>query len=418
VTLHNLVIATYFETPMRSFPWRFWITFCLVVGLGPALGFGFGIAASSKSFWMGLFAGIASGIIGVGVAALWYRRVMRRRDPAFSFAAYNFRSETTIELPVGVADAYDLCLEALNLLPGFHPSELTPARGTIRGLTGGGNAGYWSFGAPGEKLSVEITPVGDSASSAFIRSQPGTLMVVLDFGKNKQNISSISNYINKALQHRYDEAHAAAERAEMQRALTMAKLNALQAQIEPHFLYNTLANAQSLTRSDPSRADRMLGHLITFLRLSLPASGDVESTLGQEADRVVAYLEIMKIRMGSRLEYRIDVADALRSQSYPPLMLQTLVENAIKHGLEPKSGGGVIDIRAAEQDGVLVLDVTDNGIGISDSTAGSGIGLKNIRERLQLAYGEIATLALKPNAAAGMTATIRTPMQVNVEKTV
>jgi Histidine kinase/Histidine kinase-, DNA gyrase B-, and HSP90-like ATPase len=399
---------------MKPFAWHFWIRFSLVAGLGPALGFGFGVSGSSKSFWMGLFAGIAAGVVFVAVVAVWYRWAMRRRDPAFNFAAYNFQSEATFELPVSAADAFDLCLEALKQLPGFYQTQSEPAAGLIRGLTGGGNAGFWSSGTPGEKLSVVITPVGESASSAYIRSQPAAFFIVLDFGKNKHNISSISNCINSALQRRYDEAAAAAERAEMQRALTAAKLSALQAQIEPHFLYNTLANAQSLTRTNAPSADAMLGHLITFLRLSLPANGDIHgdknSSLGQEIERVAAYLEIMKIRMGNRLRYQIEMDKALRHHRFAPLMLQTLVENAIKHGIEPKIGGGMIMISAHKDGDQLCVEVTDDGRGLSTATSGSGIGLKNIREQLQLAYVN-ASLSLQPNPNEGMKATIRIPME-------
>ena len=395
---------------VKPFPWRFWINFVLIIGIGPGLGFGFGVGSNSKSFWIGLFVGLVSSLLFVLLAALWYRRVMRKRDPTFNFADYNFRSEATFELPVSANEAYRLCDDALHLLPGFYVTKREPQRLYIEGMTGGGNVGYWSFGAPGEKLQVDIKAVSATTSSAYVRSKPGTAMVVLDFGKNRQNIASISTAINAAIQRRLDEANAVAERAELERALTVAKLNALQAQIEPHFLYNTLANAQSLTRSDPSRADLMLGHLIAFLRLSVMSDAVSELTLQQEANRVRAYLEIMKIRMGARLDYSIDIADPLGEYSFSPLMLQTLVENAIKHGLEPKLGGGRIDITAAVIGDKLQVQVSDNGAGLGSNTAGSGIGLKNIRERLKLAYGDHASLTLSAGTAGGMTATIVMPL--------
>lgn len=394
---------------MKPIPWRFWINFVLVIGIGPGLGFGFGIAGSSRSFWIGLFSGLVSSLLFVLLTAFWYRRLMRRRDPNFNFADYNFRREATYELPVSADEAFTLCDDALHLLPGFYMLKRDTQRRSLEGTTGGGNAGYWSFGSPGEKLQVDIKAVSANSSSAHVRSKPGTKMVVLDFGKNRQNIASISAAINMAIQKRLDDANAIAERAELARALTAAKLSALQAQIEPHFLYNTLANAQSLTRSDPSRADLMLGHLISFLRLSLPSQVESHATLGEEIDRVRAYLEIMKIRMDTRLHYQIDVPETLRGHEFAPLMLQTLVENAIKHGLEPKSGGGTIIVSAAATDGKLRVQVTDNGAGLSNHTAGSGIGLKNIRERLQLSYGEAAQLVLLPGEIGGMTAAIVMP---------
>jgi signal transduction histidine kinase len=396
---------------MKPFAWRFWITFTLCIGSGPGLGVGVAIGSTYKSFWIGLAAGILVVILTVVVAALWYRRVMRRRDPSFTFSRNDFRSEANFVLPIPADDAYDLCMAALKALPNFFPTIALRHNYTIVGVTGGGSAGYLSFGSPGEKLSVEITAMTPTSSSAFVRSQPGTVLVVLDFGKNRENINSISNHINRALQSRQAEAIAATERAEMQRALTAAKLSALQAQIEPHFLYNTLANAQSLTRTDAARADAMLGHLITFLRLSLPANDNKTSSLGQEIERVAAYLEIMKIRMGNRLGHHIEMDKTLSQHAFAPLMLQTLVENAIKHGIEPKIGGGMITIRAHKDGDELCVEVIDDGLGLSTATSGSGIGLKNIRERLQLAYADNARLLLQPNPVEGMTATICIPLE-------
>ncbi len=394
---------------MNSLPWRFWINFSLAVGLGPALGVGAGVSASTRSIWMGLFFGLLSGIVFVAGAASFYQRAMRRRIPGFTLRDANMRQEATIEIPVDGADAFDLCSEALNALPGFFATKSDAAAGVLEGLTGGGVAAYWSFGAPGEKLEAQIESIGHS-SRVKLLSRPGTLFVVLDFGKNKKNIDSISNYISGALRRRIDNANDAAERAEMQRALTAAKLSVLRSQIEPHFLYNTLANAQSLTRTDPKKAEDMLGHLIAFLRAAAQDS-DAQSTIGQELDRVAAYLEIMKIRMGDRLQYSINLADALREEAFPPLMLQTLVENAIKHGLEPKVGGGTISINVLRSGESLTVSVADNGVGLSGGTAGTGIGLKNIRERLALLYKDRATLALAPGASSGMTATIVLPAE-------
>jgi Histidine kinase len=404
---------------MKSFAWQFWIRFFLIVGLGPAVGVTVGVSSGGKSIWLGLVFGALLAVISVAVAALWYRRVMRSRDPTFTYDAYALHAEATFALALPATAAYDLCLDALNSLPGFFAAEVSRETLSIAGLTGGGNAGYMSFGSPGEKLQVSIKPMTDNTSMATVRSQPGTVLVLLDFGKNKENIASVSRFINRELQRRFDEIAAQAARAETERALTLAKLNALQAQIEPHFLYNTLANAQSLTRSDPARADLMLGHLIQFLRSSLPTNDAATSTLGQEIDRLGAYLEIMKIRMGARLSYDVALDEKLRAQPFAPLMLQTLAENAIKHGIEPKTGAGKIIIRANIDADKLSVSVIDNGAGLSTATAGSGIGLKNIRERLHLTYGEAAKFLLTPNRHpdAGMTATITIPVDT-IEKTI
>ncbi len=405
---------------MKPFPWRFWVSMFFIVGFGTGLGVGVGAGSALKSPVIGFIIGLVAAILAILWAALWYRRVMRRRthNPALSFADLNMRNVATIELQVVRDDAFALSQDALSALQGFSAIKVDTTNGIIEGLTGGGSAGYLSFGAPGERLKVAIESANQTmnASRVTIESQPGTLFVIFDFGKNRENINSISTHISKALQRRFDEQREAAERAEMQRALTAAKLSALQAQIEPHFLYNTLANAQSLTRSDPKRADEMLGHLITFLRLSMPihAAGQIDneptSTLGQEVDRVVAYLEIMQIRMGSRLRYAVNVEQPLRQIAFSPLMLQTLVENAIKHGLEPKTGGGNIRIDGTIAGDMLHVAVADDGIGLSTETAGSGIGLKNIRERLKLIHADTATFTLQPNGEKGMVATIKLPI--------
>lgn len=185
----------------------------------------------------------------------------------------------------------------------------------------------------------------------------------------------------------------------------------MQAQVEPHFLYNTLAHAQLLTRADPVKAEAMLGHLIDFLRSSLPGpgTGDDMSTLGREVDCSQSYLELLKMRMGARLQVVIDVPEPLRATPLPPLMLQTLVENAIRHGLEPQPGGGTLWIRAHDDVPYVEVSVADNGVGFQPHTAGTGLGLKNVRDRLSLMFGDRATLTVASNFPSGVTATLRLP---------
>lgn len=395
----------------HPFPWRFWLIFTLCIGLGPALGAGIAARVATKSTLLAILIGAVAVVVAVAIGALWYRSVMRKRDPNFTFAESTARAETYIELPISADDAFTLCTEAIRTVPGYYPSEENREKLILTGLTGGGAAGYLSFGAPGEVLYVQVSAVSANSSRIFVRSQPGTKLVVLDFGKNQQNIRTIVARINAALQRRYDEAREQAERAELQRALTAAKLNALQSQIEPHFLYNTLANAQSLTRTDAKRADEMLGHLIQFLRASLTHHQDGQSTITAEFERTRAFLEIMKIRMGQRLSFDLTLDHALQAAAFPPLMLQTLVENAIKHGLEPKTGGGHLRVNATVNDSKMILTVEDNGVGLAGTTAGSGIGLKNIRERLQLLYSDAASISLHVNAAGGVTAKLSLPLQ-------
>jgi sensor histidine kinase YesM len=182
--------------------------------------------------------------------------------------------------------------------------------------------------------------------------------------------------------------------AELQRQASDAQLRSLQAQIEPHFLFNTLANVVSLIDAAPDKARLMLERLIDLLRASLAASRNDRTTLGQEAALVAAYLDILSIRMGERLDYTIDVPDHLAGARIPPLSLQPLVENAIKHGLEPKVDGGRVRLVARDAAGALQLDVEDDGLGFSPSSA-SGVGLANLRERLASLYGERARLVIE-----------------------
>ncbi|HXZ48472.1 MAG TPA: histidine kinase, partial [Usitatibacter sp.] len=216
--------------------------------------------------------------------------------------------------------------------------------------------------------------------------------------------------VTRRIAERRKEEEEAARDTAADKELAEAKLSLLHAQVEPHFLYNTLASAQLLTRSDPAKADRMLGNLITYLRTSLPRTGQSLSTLGEELERARAYLEIMRIRMGERLSTDIQVPEALKPVPVPPMMLQTLVENAIKHGLEPMTGGGTIWVLARETDGKAAVTVADDGRGFSEEGGGTGIGLKNVRERLRLAYGDAASFTIGANFPKGVAATITVPL--------
>ncbi|MCE2989015.1 MAG: histidine kinase [Burkholderiales bacterium] len=206
-----------------------------------------------------------------------------------------------------------------------------------------------------------------------------------------------------------------AESANVNRQIVEAKLMALQAQVEPHFLYNTLANVQALTEVDPAQANQMTGHLIQYLRASLPKMRENISTVGQEVELVRAYLNILKMRMGTRLEFDVMVPDALLNAPFPPLMLPSLVENAIKHGLEPVREGGRIDViaeKVGEGDAATIrMIVKDTGRGFSDEPVqlGGGVGLANIRERLQALFADRAHLTLEANSPKGVIAMIEVP---------
>ena len=154
----------------------------------------------------------------------------------------------------------------------------------------------------------------------------------------------------------------------------------------------------------------MLGNLIAYLRHSLPRTEGELSTVGEEVERSRAFLEIMRIRMGERLSVEIDVPEAFRIVPMPPMMLPTLVENAIKHGLEPVTAGGKVWINARESDSRLLVTVADDGRGFSAEGGGTGVGLRNVRERLRLAYGDRASFTIVSNYPKGVAATIALPL--------
>ena len=206
-----------------------------------------------------------------------------------------------------------------------------------------------------------------------------------------------------------EQARSEARANELERQAVTARLQALQAQIEPHFLFNTLANVVSLIDSDPVRGRGMLMQLIDLLRSSLAASRGQQGTLGQELALLTPYLEILKVRMGSRLDYSIDVAADLHGASLPPLTLQPLVENAVRHGLEPKVTGGRVQVSARVHDGELCIEVADDGVGFSPQ-AGSGVGLANVRERLRSQYGPAARFTVE-EASPGTRVRLSLPLQ-------
>ena len=206
-------------------------------------------------------------------------------------------------------------------------------------------------------------------------------------------------------------AHLEAKRrqSELSCQLAESRLLMLQLQIEPHFLFNTLGSAQQLAEKGAPAAARLIADLIVFLRASTPSMRGDSSTLKQEAVLVGAYLAIMKTRLGKRLAYAIDVPAALEMQSVPPGMVITLVENALRHGIEPCSAGGKVTVAAAlDGDDRLTVSVADTGVGL-DECPGQGIGLANIRERLSLLYGDRAHLALEANEPRGFVARIVLP---------
>ena len=224
----------------------------------------------------------------------------------------------------------------------------------------------------------------------------------------------------RRLQVAMEEARRNESMASSQRLLAEARLSALQAQIEPHFLYNTLANVVGLIGPRPEQARHMLERFIDYLRASLAASRGGQTTLGGEAALLGAYLDVLAVRMGERLRYRIDVPDPLRGFVIAPMLLQPVVENAISHGLEPKVEGGEIVIGAGvrgEHVWVTVSDtgagLTGNGTGTGSAKPGGGVGLSNLRERLASLYGGAARVELVENQPCGVTVRLILPLNAS-----
>jgi signal transduction histidine kinase len=211
------------------------------------------------------------------------------------------------------------------------------------------------------------------------------------------------------------QATETAESETLKRQVVEARMAAMQAQVEPHFLFNTLASIDHLIETDPPRASTMQKNLIALLRASMPTMREAHPSahnLGREMAVIRPYLEILKVRMEDRLHVDIDVPEGLLSADFPSMMIQSLVENAIKHGLEPKAEGGRLSVRAEIIHGKLAVTVADTGLGFGKAaTAGTGVGLANIRERLKLLYGNRASMVVAENRPAGTIVTLTVPYQ-------
>ena len=226
---------------------------------------------------------------------------------------------------------------------------------------------------------------------------------------------TISAILSVVLLMRERRARAEAELQEerlrstrIEREAVLANLRALQAQIEPHFLFNTLANVTSLIDPDPAKARRMLESFIRFLRASLAATRTESTTLGAEAELIAAYLEVLQVRMEGRLRYTVRIPPDLASFALPPMLLQPVVENAIRHGLEPKMEGGEVTLSALRDGDRVVVEVADSGVGFGSTTRG-GVGLSNLRERLRLLFGDRAALEIAEPAGSGARVRVMLP---------
>jgi signal transduction histidine kinase len=209
----------------------------------------------------------------------------------------------------------------------------------------------------------------------------------------------------------------AAARSEAQRLAVDSQLRLLRAQLEPHMLFNTLANLRSLVREDVDRAESMIDQLIVYLRSALAASQTESVPLRREFAQLRAYLDIMALRMGPRLSFRLELPADLEATQVPPMLLQPLVENAIKHGLEPKVGSGSIEVVARATPAGIEIRINDSGLGLpadeedepAARSAGTSYGLQHVRDRLRAVYGPAARLSLERRHPTGVSALVFIP---------
>jgi signal transduction histidine kinase len=335
-----------------------------------------------QSWQAGEYRTVAIIVAACGVSALWASRA--------------HASSLVHELALSYAIGFS-CYALLLLVRVFFRGRL-PVWGLVLGIPGGfaiGSRLGSLTGAPDVAVEMFRNP------AAMRQVIPDTLVIV-------GVITAFFLYLShsRGVKEAWERERRRA--AEALQAETAARLALLQAQIEPHFLFNTLANIHSLIAEDPEKASLVLEELNTYLRTSLRRTRQPTACLGEELELVEAVLAIAAARLGSRLEYSISAPPELRSHQLPPLLLQPLVENAIRHGIEPAVGGGTIQVQVRKVEDALELTVSDTGIGIRED-APPGLGLANIRDRLTSLYAGKGRLALYANVPHGVVATLLIP---------
>lgn len=390
----------------RRLFWRQWsffaITFIAIVA---------GVAATAHEpldRFLILFVptGVVLSITSAGFA-VWTSRRVRRNDEDLDKAGFVTSHRTEVELPLPMADALRLAETAVRELEPHLEVGVDRERHIVNALQVVPRR--W---APGSLVRVTLFPSEgrDQATRAVIAAAPAWKLTMNDHGQSQRNAQAVSRALNRAVADMQEEQRENAERARLQAQLDKARLGLLQAQVEPHFLYNTLANVQLLIRSDSAAAERMTADLIAYLRSSLPDFRGGESTVAREVALVEAYLGIMKVRMGARLRVGVRVAPEVAQVPIPPLLIHTLAENAIKHGIEPQPGGGRIDIRAERTaGGRLRITVEDDGVGLRPDERGDGVGLVNLCERLAILHGDAATFTIAAREPSGVSCAVEMP---------
>lgn len=264
--------------------------------------------------------------------------------------------------------------------------------------TGIVTASLWAYAYVTGKAGM-LTAIGarEQLFTSFVISLVISIVISLLWKRRSEELTA-----QIALAEQQERAEAA------QRAATEANLRALQAQIEPHFLFNTLANVTSLIHAQPDDAKQMLEDFIAYLRATLATTREQRTTLGSEFAMMQKFLSILQIRMGNRLHVNVELPADLSGVTIPPMLLQPLIENAIKHGLEPKMEGGSLELKAEHVGESLRIAITDTGLGFSGQPS-NGIGLKNVRERIAKLYDGHGSVSIEENLPSGTRVVVTIP---------
>ncbi len=264
----------------------------------------------------------------------------------------------------------------------------------------------------GSLVGASLSAFLDGRSVAEMMEKIGRTLLIAGLGVGTFYsiiYGAVSTWRNREYEMLTTKLQMQAEQERLDRQLSETRLRLLQAQIEPHFLFNTLGAVQQLAQTESPRAAELTANLITFLRASLGDMRTEQVTLQSELSLIEAYLKVMKTRLGNRLQFNLSLPPALADVRVPGMLVLTLVENAIKHGIEPALRGGTIDVVVTEQGAHYQIDVRDTGAGDSLPTT-FGVGLSNLKERMQLAYGIAGSFTLQTVEPSGMLATLRLPL--------
>ena len=264
----------------------------------------------------------------------------------------------------------------------------------------------------GALVGASLSAFLDGRSVAVMMEKIGRTLLIAGLGVGTFYsiiYGAVSTWRNREYEMLTTKLQMQAEQERLDRQLSETRLRLLQAQIEPHFLFNTLGAVQQLAQTESPRAAELTANLITFLRASLGDMRTEQVTLQSELSLIEAYLKVMKTRLGHRLQFNLSLPPALADVRVPGMLVLTLVENAIKHGIEPSLRGGTIDVVVTEQGAQYQIEVRDTGAGESLPTT-LGVGLSNLKERVQLAYGAAGSFTLQAQEPHGMRATLRLPL--------